>query len=382
MSDIPETIPDVGSVQQQVRRNPNFDPTTLGSFTSEDYFVLSRIDGQLTVREVLLETGFPVHRAIEIMCKLKQAGAFLLPGERPYNPAARKPTPTRLPKPRPQRESVSPTAVGTIPPSSDMIAVPKRPEELVLSDAEKAALEEEGVVLSREDRLEIIKLLRVVERGTLFEVLDVEITADKRSLRQAYRRISKQVHPDRYYSKQTGSFGPWLSRIFETATRAFDVLSNDDRRAEYAAILEGRPQAPGQARAQTHQEHAAELFERACKLEVGGNSLEALKLFAAVNRIDPQPRYMRRAARCALAADQLSLAEEYAKKAAGLQLDDPSSARVLASVFRAAGELSDAKAVLERAISLNPDNDLLLKELETDLQAVEDDLAKQRHIEP
>lgn len=377
MSDIPETIPDVGSVQQQVRRNPNFDPTTIGSFTSEDYFVLSRIDGQLTVREVLLETGFSVHRAIEIMRKLKQAGAFLLPGERPYNPGARKPKPTRPPNPRPQRVSTSPTAVGTIPPSNRMIAVPKRPEELVLSDVEKAALEEEGVVLSREERLEILKLLRVVERGNLFEVLDVEITVDKRTLRQAYRRISKQVHPDRYYSKQTGSFGPWLSRIFETATRAFDVLSNDDRRAEYAAILEGRPRAPGLVRAQTHQEHAAELFERGCKLEVGGNTLEALKLFAAVNRIDPQPRYMRRAARCALGADQLSLAEEYAKKAAGLQLDDPSSARVLASVYRVAGKLSDAKAVLERAISLNPNNDTLLKELETDLQAVKDDLAKQ-----
>src|SRR4029077_18466426 len=74
---------------------------------------------------------------------------------------------------------------------------------------------------------------------------------------------------------------------------------------------------------QTPQEYAAELLERACQLEVGGEHLEAMKLFAAAVRVDGQVRSLRRAASCSLNAGQPRSAIEYANKAYTLTPNDP-----------------------------------------------------------
>ena len=87
-------------------------------------------------------------------------------------------------------------------------------------------------------------------------------------------------------------------------------------------------------------------------------------------RVDPQPRYLRRAASCALAARQPKSAVEYAKKAYSLAPHDPSSARLLAAAFRAAGKLSDAEEVLVMAMALKSENDILTSELRNDLAEV------------
>ncbi|RMH43560.1 MAG: hypothetical protein D6689_04795 [Deltaproteobacteria bacterium] len=378
-------------MQQKVRPNPHFDPVRHGALTHEDYFVLTRIDGMLTVREVILETGFPVARAIDIVRKLKRCGAFLLPHERPYTPrpaatAAAAPSEraaAAAPSERTRARAAgpaegAPSAVGTEPPSKRMLRAPLAFADLSLTAEERAALDDDSVALSREDRERVLVLLRTIERGTLFDVLGVSPDADKKTLKRAYFRVSKQFHPDRYYGKHTGAFGPWLSRIFEAASRAFDVLSDDAKRAEYLDVLAGRPPSGRTPRAQTHAEHARELFAKAEQLEAAGERIEALKYMAGAIRVDPQARYLRRAALCAQAAGQLSLAEEYAKKAAGLEPDDPSCARVLAQVLRAAGKLSDAQRTLEHALALNRHNDQLHTELERELQAVRSELATRR----
>jgi Flp pilus assembly protein TadD len=87
-------------------------------------------------------------------------------------------------------------------------------------------------------------------------------------------------------------------------------------------------------------------------------------------------RYLRRAASCALAAKQPKTAVEYAKKAHSLAPNDPSSARLLAASFRAAGKLSDAEEVLVMAMALKSENDVLTAELRNDLAEVRRLLAR------
>src|SRR5581483_6437266 len=96
--------------------------------------------------------------------------------------------------------------------------------------------------------------------------------------------------------------------VFEALSRAYARLTSPDRPTS-GATASARAEQP-----QTPQEYAGELFDRACQLEVTGEHLEAMKLFAAAVRVDPQPRYFRRAASCALAAGQPKTAVEYAKK--------------------------------------------------------------------
>src|SRR5262245_4267616 len=81
----------------KLRVSPGFDPLK-AQVGPDEYFVLSRIDGSQTIREILLATGLPIDRGIAIVTKLRSIGALLLPGETsapaPAQAPAR-PTPTR-----------------------------------------------------------------------------------------------------------------------------------------------------------------------------------------------------------------------------------------------------------------------------------------------
>src|SRR5690606_41267127 len=93
------------------------------------------------------------------------------------------------------------------------------------------------------------------------------------TLRQALTtfQLSRDIHTARSYGKRIGSFAARMSSVFEAASRAYARLTSSDR---------GRASAPSQAPSdlpQTPQEYAAELFERACQLEVSGDALEAMK---------------------------------------------------------------------------------------------------------
>ncbi|HUS64524.1 MAG TPA: DnaJ domain-containing protein [Kofleriaceae bacterium] len=340
---IPQDIPDLGSARLAPRQNPLFTPGT--GFTTEDYYVWSRLDGHTTLHDLILMVGLGTERSIEILRSLRRLGAVLLPGEEPH---------------RPQPPAPAPPPPGAF------------------TDEELRAMAE-PVQLQEAEKRRILEVMRMVRAGDYFAVLGVSREIDRRELKRAYFRMSKEFHPDRHYKQELGSFGPWLSRIFETATTAFQVLDDDERRAQHAAALDGTPAGGTRAGSQdggnpvgsqNRPDYAAELFQRGCDAEVAGDLAGAVKLLAAAARVDPQPRYLRRAAACALACGQLSEAEEYAKKAASLRSDDASYARVLADVHRAAGRLNEAEEVLLRALKLPSASDLLARELEADLAAV------------
>src|SRR5690606_12472221 len=80
VSSVPAEIAGIGSSSTRLRVSPGFDPLK-AQVGPDEYFVLSRIDGAQTVREVLLSTGLPVERGIAIVLKLRSIGALLLPGE-------------------------------------------------------------------------------------------------------------------------------------------------------------------------------------------------------------------------------------------------------------------------------------------------------------
>ena len=154
-------------------------------------------------------------------------------------------------------------------------------------------------------------------------------------------------------------------------------LSNEQTRKRYEAVLRGEIVGERDQRTQTPEEHAESLFEQACNEEVRGQEKDALKLFAAAVRVNPNPRYLRRAARCALNARELAIAYEYAKQAVSMRSKDPSYARVLADVYRAQRKLKEAEALLVQALQWKTENDVLARELKADL----DKLRKMRAAE-
>ena len=348
----PNDIPDLGDAGQTPRQNPGFDPSADISFTAEDYFVWSRVDGATSLRQLVFMTGFGRDKAVGILRKLWSRGALVMPGETPESAAA--------------RLAAAPAAEE---PAGEAPAV-----EHQLTPEEQAALAEE-VALSEAEKLRVLDMLRYLGQRDYFALLGVERRVTRRELKRAYFRLSKAFHPDRYYGKNVGSFGPWLDRIFEAAGTAFETLSDERSRAAYEAWLRGDGEAaPDSPSSQTPAEQARDLYEEACGLEIRGNSAEALRLFSSVARIDPRARYLRRAASCAINADELKAAEEYAKQAVHLEPQDPSFLRLLADVYRAAGKLREAERTLVSALELKTENDVLATEIEDDLAAVRDQL--------
>jgi curved DNA-binding protein CbpA len=354
---VPNEIPDFGDSGQKLRPNPKFDPTKR-PITSEDYFVLSRVDGSSSIRDLILMSGFAYEKTVDILRKLRRLGALMLPGETPEQVSARAAELERAAQEQAKADQAASVEVTDL-------------------SAEEAAAMAEDVALSDEHKRRVIACMRTLRSGNYFDLLGVEMSADKRTLKRAYFRFSKDFHPDRFYNKETGSFGPWLAAIFEAANKAYDVLSDPARRERYEAALRGEPAPAAKPRRQSKKEHAAQLFERACGHEVRGELEEALKVFAAVIRVHATARYYRRASACAISAQKMDIAEEYAKAAVEMEPEDPSYSRALADVFFASGMLERAQQTLEHALTLKTENDVLAGEIQADLERVRRSLTAQ-----
>jgi hypothetical protein len=274
----------------------------------------------------------------------------------------RSPAPAKMPPP--------PDAAGIDGPT--VTRAPRADINLVLpnpTDEERGALAEPGD-LGPDDRLKILAMARLLEAKDPWALLGVPHGADAKLLKRSYFKLSKDIHPDRYYGKNLGSFADRLSAVFEAVSRAYARLTSPEKSKNsgaHVAVNAEQPQSP--------QEYAKELFDRACGFEVQGDPMGAMKLFAAAVRIDGQTRYLRRAASCALAAGQPTTAVDYAKKAQSQAPQDPSSARLLAQAFRAAGKLGDAEEVLVMAMAIKSENDVLTAELRHDLAEVRREIA-------
>ena len=337
----------------------------------EDYFVLTRVDGRTSLRQLILISGFPEARALAILRRLRAEGAILFPGEAPPPPR-----PAPPPPPSASPEPASPAA--TIHDDDPLLA--------------------EDVDLGLDQKRAILVKHRSLANATYFGVLEVPADADRRSLKAAYRRLSKEFHPDRFFGKRLGSYKAYLAEIFDLASSALEVLSDLEKREAYvdslavagqevkatsrkgrtieaasdtppigiAAVRERAPSSHPGAHPTidaASRERAAKLYEDAALHHVTGELERALPEFAQAIAIDPQPRYLRRAAEAALRAQELRLAEEYAKKAQELDANNATSHRVLGKVYAAAGRPAEARAALEIALRLDPENAHVAAEL-------------------
>ncbi len=361
MPSIPPTIPEIGSTHRPLRANPSFDPRSSSSLTTKDYYVFSRIDGATSLRDLVLMVGFAPDETIAIVRKLRQVGALLGDGGAPPPRAV---TPSAVADGVPEVASPEVTGAWTLRDRGSSSAPPEPSgDDASLTDEERRALREPAEI-SAQDRRRIIEMRRVIARGDYFEILGVGEGAGKREIKRAYFSLSKEFHPDRFYGVDMGSFGPWLSEIFEGVSGAYAVLSSPKKRAAYEANLRG------EAKEQTPEEHAEELFRRGCELEARGELGEALKLFHASIRVRPALATLRRAAACGLRAERLDVAERYAERAAELRPEDASLQRLLAAVCRATGKLARAEQILVRALEFKGASDVLASELAADLERV------------
>jgi hypothetical protein len=196
---VAKALPGLGTDDLVPLVNPNAEG--LDGLTSEDYFVLTRVDGRTTLHDVILICGLPAARALAVLVKLRNGGALYFKGE-------------------------TPRAVRSLPSSTGPL--PVSPDEPALTEDCDLTLEQKKTILSKHASL---------AKGNLFDLLEVTVDVDKRGLRTSYFRLSKDFHPDRFYGKRLGSYHRRLTDIFDMVSKAWSILEDDDRREEYLSRI-------------------------------------------------------------------------------------------------------------------------------------------------
>lgn len=109
-------------------------------------------------------------------------------------------------------------------------------------ELDQAALDEE-VDLDRTTKEKILALFSRLEQLNYYQLLGIERRADAKQIKKAYFEASRRYHPDTFFNKNLGSFKARIDAIYKAIGKAYDVLSNEQKRAAYDASLPYEPTA-------------------------------------------------------------------------------------------------------------------------------------------
>jgi tetratricopeptide (TPR) repeat protein len=219
--------------------------------TPTDGFLMSRVDGMLTAREVFQIIPLPEDEVERSLFGLLSAGTleYVQEGPRTRSPGSgtirvRRPTPI----PEPAKNSASPPATGSVPsatgpttPPSDAAGGRAQPG----TSSSQAALDLEAERLRREQERQAVDALRKqiceayegLATKTHFEVLGVSPDAGPDETKQAYFRLARPFHPDTRHHPSLDDLKPKREEVFLRLREAYDTLRDPASRRRYEGTL-------------------------------------------------------------------------------------------------------------------------------------------------
>jgi tetratricopeptide (TPR) repeat protein len=124
-----------------------------------------------------------------------------------------------------------------------------------------------------------------------FAIFDLDLDADRKSIRARWGQLSSRFHPDRLGPEGLGHLRSRVEPVFAALSEAHGVLSNQSEREELRRVIEagGEPGKPGQdARSLVRNALEAEMLSRdADKLLKAGNFVRALELYERALALHP-----------------------------------------------------------------------------------------------
>jgi DnaJ-domain-containing protein 1 len=229
-----DQIAGLGAKTDRPRLNPTADLSRLRLSPTEG-FVLSRIDGRVSYDEICRMSTLGREQTLAILRKLRREGLVLNPGEAapqaasPPKASRQSPSPERGPRTPPPalvtdemlrkaQEKAGGKGDDKRPPVPSVLerlddGSPVDPDDLA-----------EGPDLPEEMKRRVLRLHRRLRKLEAHELLGVEPGADQASIKRAFAAASKELHPDRYFGKDLGSYRDKLAQIFARITEALQTL--------------------------------------------------------------------------------------------------------------------------------------------------------------
>jgi curved DNA-binding protein CbpA len=189
------------------RLGPGVDPTAL-PLTPVEGFLLSRVDGRTPWHVLRVMGGLAPDDVDRHLERWLADGVLVVDGAPGAAGAAAGGTPLAAPPPGPP----APPPGVSLPEVDPTLQLPVGVQRTVLDLA-----------------------LRL--DAPYHEILGVDPEADRKALKRAYFALSKRLHPDRYFRKELGAFGPQLQRVYKKIVEAYELLSDPMARAEIARSL-------------------------------------------------------------------------------------------------------------------------------------------------
>jgi tetratricopeptide (TPR) repeat protein len=200
-----------------------------------DGFLLSRIDGVMTAREIFQITPLP-EEDVE-----RSLFALLCTGTVEYVPK----TATWRARAAAQQATAGPSPPAPATPAP-ALASPGTPPQTPTSksDAARAAKEEADREEARRNvearRREIVEAFDRLQGRDHFELLGIERKATETEVKEAYFRLAKRFHPDAPLDPALADLKPKRENVFLRMAAAYETLRNPQSRAQYERMVEPR----------------------------------------------------------------------------------------------------------------------------------------------
>jgi curved DNA-binding protein CbpA len=383
-----------------------------------DGFVLSRVDGVASAREIMQMMPLPVEETQKSLFGLLSTGVIeFVEGQKRKRDAAAPAQAARAtlrfaPPPEPpatvpsvQTETPAPPAAAPAAPPPEP---PPRPPVVAPSPASPAAAPSSPAAAApaaapaptapldpkaEERRREIMEAWEGLETRNHFEVLGLARAVSETEVKEAYFRLAKRFHPDVHHGASLGDLRDKLEAVFIRLGQAYDTLRDPKRRGEYEERLGRFKPRPAQAPQATQAtgpapepepprdpEEEARLAEeavrRAAKLMEQAKALEQEKpdepehqrlTYDAIQLLEPVLDAVQGPSRLRaklLLARGYSKNPKWAKRAEELLLDasreNPRSAEpwaLLGSIYAARGLRTRALSMYRKTLELKPEHE-------------------------
>ncbi len=151
-----------------------------------------------------------------------------------------------------------------------------------------AGSNDDAVDLKTDQRMAIDLAFEGIDEKSFYEILLLPRTAEAKSIKRSYYRLSKEYHPDKFYRKNLGSYKAKLEVIFNKITEAYRILSDPDARADYDELVFGKEEEEQEKAATVTQASATVTFVP--EAEKKRQAKEAIKRKAREEKVKKRSR--------------------------------------------------------------------------------------------
>jgi curved DNA-binding protein CbpA len=230
----------------------------------EEAFVLSRVDGRTTLKQISQILGYEVARVWKLLSRGVESGAFEI----------------KTQGPPPPRAAHAPSA------QSILGQLDGEERDPVLSKIPRNKRNE--ILLRHEARL----------KQNHYELLGAKPNSTVEEIRSHYFHLVKTLHPDKFFGREMGHYREKLDELFKQVTAAHEELSDADRRKKYDRTIAKETGSKSEKKTDRPKPTGKTLIERLVLAkkyyemgrheESAGGGLKAANFFQLAQQFDPE----------------------------------------------------------------------------------------------